>query len=461
MPLFGKKDSNKKLKKDGKDDKMSSVDDKYTLKELLGTGAFSEVRLAESKEKPGQMYAVKIIDKKALKGKEDSLENEIKVLRRLTHPNIVQLLETFEDKHKVYLVMELVTGGELFDRIVEKGSYTEKDASGLIRQVLEAVDYMHEQGVVHRDLKPENLLYYSPDEDSKIMISDFGLSKMEDSGIMATACGTPGYVAPEVLAQRPYGKAVDVWSIGVISYILLCGYPPFYDENDANLFAQILKGEFEFDSPYWDDISDSAKDFIHKLMCVKVEDRYTCKQALAHPWISGNAASNKNIHGPVLGKSPSCLMVAASISCGHGDTSDAETGAQQWSAPAAATAATTTTAAAAAPAAPGHGNDRVLHRQSKVITNRSNACQSYSSASKVRQHSNKYQQHQQQLRLRVNYNSVQSTAESHPISTAWRSQLYFRNNKRFQLFWADTRTALINLFQKNAKYLKKRKQQLR
>lgn len=157
-----------------------------------------------------------------------------------------------------------VTGGELFDRIVEKGSYTEKDASGLIRQVLEAVDYMHEQGVVHRDLKvscrvitiqfnritinlfaqPENLLYYNTDEESKIMISDFGLSKMEDSGIMATACGTPGYVAPEVLAQKPYGKAVDVWSIGVISYILLCGYPPFYDENDANLFAQILKGKY-------------------------------------------------------------------------------------------------------------------------------------------------------------------------------------------------------------------------
>ncbi|XP_018353388.1 PREDICTED: calcium/calmodulin-dependent protein kinase type 1 isoform X2 [Trachymyrmex septentrionalis] len=299
MPLFGKKDTNKKIKKDGRDDRSPSVEDKYILKDLLGTGAFSEVRLAESKEKPGQMFAVKIIDKKALKGKEDSLENEIKVLRRLTHPNIVQLLETFEDKHKVYLVMELVTGGELFDRIVEKGSYTEKDASGLIRQVLEAVDYMHEQGVVHRDLKPENLLYYSSDEDSKIMISDFGLSKMEDSGIMATACGTPGYVAPEVLAQKPYGKAVDVWSIGVISYILLCGYPPFYDENDANLFAQILRGEFEFDSPYWDDISASAKDFIGKLMCVNVEERYTCKQALAHPWISGNAASNKNIHGTV------------------------------------------------------------------------------------------------------------------------------------------------------------------
>lgn len=302
MPLFGKKDAAKKSKKDGKDadkEKSHTLEEKYNLKELLGTGAFSEVKLAERKDRPGEMYAVKMIDKKALKGKEDSLENEIKVLRRLNHPNIVQLLETYEDRQKVYLIMELVTGGELFDRIVEKGSYTEKDASDLIRQVLEAVNYMHEQGVVHRDLKPENLLYYSPDEDSKIMISDFGLSKMEDSGIMATACGTPGYVAPEVLAQKPYGKAVDVWSIGVISYILLCGYPPFYDENDVNLFTQILKGEFEFDSPYWDDISDFAKDFIKKLMCVEVSKRFTCKQALQHPWISGNAASNKNIHGTV------------------------------------------------------------------------------------------------------------------------------------------------------------------
>merc|ERR1719394_1566059 len=190
--------------------------------------------------------------------------------------------------------MELVTGGELFDRIVEKGSYTEKDAADLIKQVMSAVHYMHESGVVHRDLKPENLLYHSPDEDSKIMISDFGLSKMEDSGIMATACGTPGYVAPEVLAQKPYGKEVDVWSIGVISYILLCGYPPFYDENDANLFAQILKGEFEFDSPYWDDISEEAKDFIRSLMCVNVENRLTCQTALEHSWITGKQ-SEKNI----------------------------------------------------------------------------------------------------------------------------------------------------------------------
>jgi len=226
MPLFGKKSpaTGKSASKEAMaspgadkaalDKKVNTVEDKYTLKDVLGTGAFSQVRLAESKESPGDLYAIKVIDKKALKGKEDSLENEIRVLRRLHHPNIVELLEVHEDKTKVYLVMELVTGGELFDRIVEKGSYTEKDAADLIKQVLSAVAYMHSSGVVHRDLKPENLLYHSPDEDSKIMISDFGLSKMEDSGIMATACGTPGYVAPEVLAQKPYGKEVDVWSIG-------------------------------------------------------------------------------------------------------------------------------------------------------------------------------------------------------------------------------------------------------
>jgi len=307
MPLFGgkKNPDGSKVGKSGSSSSSKSeakttptVEDKYTMKDVLGTGAFSQVRLAESKDSPGNLYAIKVIDKKALKGKEDSLENEIRVLRRLDHANVVKLLEAYESKASVYLVMQLVTGGELFDRIVEKGSYTEKDAADLIKQVLSAVAYMHSEGVVHRDLKPENLLYHSSDEDSKIMISDFGLSKMEDSGIMATACGTPGYVAPEVLAQKPYGKSVDVWSIGVISYILLCGYPPFYDENDANLFAQILKGEFEFDSPYWDEISNDAKEFIRQLMCVDVDKRLSCEEALQHAWITG-AKSEKNIHASV------------------------------------------------------------------------------------------------------------------------------------------------------------------
>ncbi|XP_004567835.2 calcium/calmodulin-dependent protein kinase 1Db [Maylandia zebra] len=271
----------------------------FDFKEVLGTGAFSEVVMAREKA-TGKMVAIKCIPKKALKGKETSIENEIAVLRKIKHENIVALEDIYESSNHLYLIMQLVSGGELFDRIVEKGFYTEMDASRLIRQVLDAVNYLHSMGIVHRDLKPENLLYFSPHDDSKIMISDFGLSKMEGTGgVMATACGTPGYVAPEVLAQKPYSKAVDCWSIGVIAYILLCGYPPFYDENDSKLFEQILKADYEFDAPYWDDISDSAKDFISCLMEKDPEKRFTCDQALQHPWIAGDTALCKNIHESV------------------------------------------------------------------------------------------------------------------------------------------------------------------
>ncbi|KAI4890912.1 hypothetical protein NFI96_026063 [Prochilodus magdalenae] len=283
-------------------------------------GAFSEVVLAQERA-TGKMFAVKCIPKKALKGKESSIENEIAVLRKcmdegacvviisacccnvvsaIKHENIVALEDIYESSDHLYLIMQLVSGGELFDRIVEKGFYTEKDASTLIRQVLDAVNYLHSMGIVHRDLKPENLLYFNNQDGSKIMISDFGLSKMEGTGdVMSTACGTPGYVAPEVLAQKPYSKAVDCWSIGVIAYILLCGYPPFYDENDSKLFEQILKADYEFDAPYWDDISDSAKDFISSLMEKDPAKRYTCEQALRHPWIAGDTALCKNIHESV------------------------------------------------------------------------------------------------------------------------------------------------------------------
>ncbi|XP_062239036.1 calcium/calmodulin-dependent protein kinase type 1D [Platichthys flesus] len=278
---------------------VDDIKKRFDFKELLGTGAFSEVVLAQEKL-TGRMFAVKCIPKKALKGKESSIENEIAVLRKIKHENIVALEDIYESPDHLYLIMQLVSGGELFDRIVEKGFYTEKDASTLIRQVLDAVNYLHKMGVVHRDLKPENLLYFNPQDESKIMISDFGLSKMEGSGdVMSTACGTPGYVAPEVLAQKPYSKAVDCWSIGVIAYILLCGYPPFYDENDSKLFEQILKADYEFDAPYWDDISDSAKDFISNLMEKDPAKRFTCDQSLRHPWIAGDTALCKNIHESV------------------------------------------------------------------------------------------------------------------------------------------------------------------
>uniref|UniRef100_A0A3B1JDM8 Calcium/calmodulin dependent protein kinase I n=1 Tax=Astyanax mexicanus TaxID=7994 RepID=A0A3B1JDM8_ASTMX len=252
-------------------------------------GAFSEVVLAEEKGTQ-RLVAVKCIPKKALEGKENSIENEIAVLHRIKHENIVSLEDIFESQSHLYLVMQLVSGGELFDRIVEKGFYTERDASKLIHQILDAVKYLHDMGIVHRDLKPENLLYYSMDEDSNIMISDFGLSKIEDSGtVMSTACGTPGYVAPEVLAQKPYSKAVDCY-VAILHFMM---------KMMPKLFEQILKAEYEFDSPYWDDISDSAKDFICHLMEKDPTLRYTCEQALLHPWISGDTALDKNIHESV------------------------------------------------------------------------------------------------------------------------------------------------------------------
>lgn len=301
MKLFKKGSVNKKY--------TEKIQKKYELKEVLGTGAFSEVLLAVHKE-TGKKFAVKCIDKKSLKGKEDSIENEIIILKKADHENIVKLVEMFEDKAHLYLVMDLVTGGELFDRIVARGSYTEKDASYCCQEILIAVGYLHDIGIVHRDLKPENLLYQTAEEDAKLMISDFGLSKMEDTDTMATACGTPGYVAPEVLRGKQYGKAVDCWSIGVIAYILLCGYPPFYDENDATLFAQIMRGEYEFDSPYWDDISDSAKDFVQHLMTVDPDTRYSCQQALDHPWISGSDQKEIDIQSSVADMMKKTLLKA-------------------------------------------------------------------------------------------------------------------------------------------------------
>ncbi|CAM4683792.1 calcium/calmodulin-dependent protein kinase type 1G [Caretta caretta] len=269
----------------------------FIFMEALGSGAFSEVFLVKQRT-TGKLFALKCI-KKSPVIQDSSLENEIAVLKRIKHENIVTLEDIYESATHFYLVMQLVSGGELFDRILERGVYTEKDASIVIQQVLAAVKYLHENGIVHRDLKPENLLYLTPEENSKIMITDFGLSKMEQNGIMSTACGTPGYVAPEVLAQKPYSKAVDCWSIGVITYILLCGYPPFYEETESKLFEKIKEGYYEFESPFWDAISESAKDFICRLLEKDPNERFTCEKALRHPWIDGNTALHRDIYPSV------------------------------------------------------------------------------------------------------------------------------------------------------------------
>uniref|UniRef100_A0AAY4C8F8 Protein kinase domain-containing protein n=1 Tax=Denticeps clupeoides TaxID=299321 RepID=A0AAY4C8F8_9TELE len=259
-------------------------------------GSFSEVYLVREK-KSGNFYALKCVKKKLLQ--HSNLQNEIAVLKRIKHSNVVGLEDFYETRTHYYLVMELVSGGELFDRILDRGVYTEKDASKVIKQVLEAVSYLHQNSIVHRDLKPENLLYYNQDENAKIMISDFGLSKQSDHGVMSTACGTPGYVAPEVLSQKPYSKAVDCWSIGVITYILLCGYPPFYEENETRLFSKIMKAEYTFHAPYWDEISESAKDFIRNMMEKNPKKRFSTEQALRHPWIVGETARSQDIYHSV------------------------------------------------------------------------------------------------------------------------------------------------------------------
>lgn len=195
-----------------------------------------------------QPYAIKMIEVKPKEGRAVA-ESELQVLRRVRHPYIVQLIEVFEAPDKTYLVMELATGGELFDRIIAHGSFTEKDATKALQMVLEAMRYLHSLGITHRDLKPENILYYHPGNDSKLLITDFGLASSRKSGgdvTMNTTCGTPEYIAPEVLLRKPYTNAVDCWSVGVITYILLSGTMPFDDDNKSRLYRLILKGDYNF-----------------------------------------------------------------------------------------------------------------------------------------------------------------------------------------------------------------------
>ncbi|XP_035867936.1 serine/threonine-protein kinase H1 isoform X1 [Phyllostomus discolor] len=220
---------------------------KYDIKALIGRGSFSRVVRVEHRA-TRQPYAIKMIETKYREGRE-VCESELRVLRRVRHANIIQLVEVFETQERVYMVMELATGGELFDRIIAKGSFTERDATRVLQMVLDGVRYLHALGITHRDLKPENLLYYHPGTDSKIIITDFGLAsarKKGDDCLMKTTCGTPEYIAPEVLVRKPYTNSVDMWALGVIAYILLSGTMPFEDDNRTRLYRQILRGKYSY-----------------------------------------------------------------------------------------------------------------------------------------------------------------------------------------------------------------------
>jgi len=266
-------------------DPSQNIQEFYDITDIiLGRGNFSEVHLGVSKE-TNVRVAIKIIQKMGSKDKPEMLNNEVNILKKMEHPYIIKLFDIFDTETILYLVMELVTGGELFDRIVEREQYSEENAKQVMRQLLSAIEYFHSLGIVHRDLKPENLLLENETDDTNIKVTDFGLSRIYSHDmIMQTACGTPGYVAPEVLECRGYDKEVDMWSAGVILYILLCGYPPFYSEKEPELFESIMQANYSFHIPYWDHISDEAKDLICHLLVVNPKERYTATEAIQHQW---------------------------------------------------------------------------------------------------------------------------------------------------------------------------------
>uniref|UniRef100_A0A8C9RK64 Serine/threonine-protein kinase DCLK2 n=1 Tax=Scleropages formosus TaxID=113540 RepID=A0A8C9RK64_SCLFO len=265
----------------------SVILDKYKVGKVIGDGNFAVVKECVERA-TGMEFALKIIDKGKCSGKEHLIENEVAVLRRVKHPNIIMLIEEVDTPSELYLVMELVKGGDLFDAITSSTKYTEQDASAMVFNLASALKYLHSLNIVHRDIKPENLLVCEyPDGTKSLKLGDFGLATVVE-GPLYTVCGTPTYVAPEIIAETGYGLKVDIWAAGVITYILLCGFPPFRSENNLqeDLFDQILVGRLEFPTPYWDNITDSAKELIGRMLQVNVEARYTAEDILAHPWVT-------------------------------------------------------------------------------------------------------------------------------------------------------------------------------
>ncbi|XP_010455773.1 PREDICTED: calcium-dependent protein kinase 21-like [Camelina sativa] len=276
----------------------------YSLGKELGRGQFGITYMCREIE-TGNTYACKSILKRKLISKQDKedVKREIQIMQYLSgQPNIVEIKGAYEDKQSVHLVMELCAGGELFDRIIAQGHYSERAAAGIIRSIVNVVQICHFMGVVHRDLKPENFLLSSKEENAMLKATDFGLSVfIEEGKVYRDIVGSAYYVAPEVL-RRSYGKEIDIWSAGVILYILLSGVPPFWAENEKGIFDEVVKAEIDFESQPWPSISESAKDLVRKMLTKDPRRRFTAAQVLEHPWIKGGEAPDKPIDSAVLSR---------------------------------------------------------------------------------------------------------------------------------------------------------------
>ncbi|XP_051897082.1 calcium/calmodulin-dependent protein kinase type II subunit beta isoform X28 [Pristis pectinata] len=278
--------------------KCTRFTDEYQIHEELGKGAFSTVRRC-IKLSTGQEYAAKMINTKKLPARDhQKLEREARICRLLKHSNIVRLHDSISEEGYHYLVFDLVTGGELFEDIVAREYYSEADASHCIHQILDSVNHIHQHDIVHRDLKPENLLLASKCKGAAVKLADFGLA-IEVQGEQQAwfgFAGTPGYLSPEVLRKEAYGKPVDIWACGVILYILLVGYPPFWDEDQHKLYQQIKAGAYDFPSPEWDTVTPEAKNLINQMLTINPAKRITATEALKHPWVCQRSTVASMMH---------------------------------------------------------------------------------------------------------------------------------------------------------------------
>uniref|UniRef100_A0A6G1SGN8 non-specific serine/threonine protein kinase n=1 Tax=Aceria tosichella TaxID=561515 RepID=A0A6G1SGN8_9ACAR len=273
---------------------------KYDIGRPIGDGHFSVVYCCMNKDTQ-EFCALKLIDKLKCRGRDDMIYNEVKILKRLNHPNIVKLIEEFDYSKQLYLILELVQDGDLFDAISNVTKFGEVDVATMIHNLSSALTYLHKQGIVHRDIKPENLLISVQDDGSQsVKLADFGLAvEVDDDAPLYNVCGTAFYVSPEMLNEAGYSYKVDVWSTGVICFILLCGYPPFTSENENNqdeLFDAILAGDFQFAPSYWSKISQDAKNLIKCMLTVDPEKRYTAEQVFTHPWTMGTSSNFEGIN---------------------------------------------------------------------------------------------------------------------------------------------------------------------